>query len=288
MFYRIFLLSLLGLKISCDSKEKHPPYAHNPIARVHNQYLYEQEVANIVPADTDPQDSLKLIEHYIQNWLAKHLLADQAEKYEKDHPSDIEKKVAEFRAALMTHNYIQKLVSERLDKQVSEEEILSYYETNQEDFKLKHHIVKGKFIIIPKTAPNIQNLKHLILSTEEADLLELQSYCAQFAKDYSLDEKVWLKWDELITKTPFRKVPDKTRLLKRTSFTEVQDPIYRYYLKIDAYKVTNDIAPLELVSEQIADVIIYKRKIALVNQIKQDILAQAKVNHDYTIYEPTH
>ncbi|OJW66637.1 MAG: hypothetical protein BGO68_01660 [Candidatus Amoebophilus sp. 36-38] len=287
MFYRIFLLSLLGLKISCDSKEKQPPYAPNPIARVHNQYLYKQDIAHLVPADTNPQDSLELVGRYIQNWLAKQLLASQAEVYENNHPSDIEKKVAEFRSALVTHNYIQKLVSEKLNKQVSEEGIISYYETNQDDFRLKHNIVKGKFIIIPKNAPNIQNLKKLIISTEEADLLEIQTYCSQFAKDYSLDEKVWLKWDDLITKTPFRKIPDKTRLLKRTSFTEVQDQLYRYYLKIDAYKIINDIAPLELVKDQIVNVIIYKRKIELINQIKQDILEQAKANNDYIIYEST-
>jgi hypothetical protein len=285
MFYRIFLLTFLGLKLSCESQKKQPPYASNPIARVHNEYLYKQDVENLLPANTTPQDSVDLIERYIQNWLAKHLLANKAQRYEHNQATDVEQKVAEFRAALIAHNYIQKLVNERLNKEITEEELQRYYEANQEDFKLNHNIVRGKFVVIPKNSPNSHNLKKLIISKEEADEIELQNYCSQYAKDYSLDEKIWLKWDDIITKTPFRKVPDKTRFLKRTSFTEVQDQRYRYYLKIEAYKTINDIAPIELVRDQLRDVIFYKRKIELAKQIKQDILEEAKANNDYTIYE---
>lgn len=285
MFYRILLVTFLGLKLSCDNQPKQPPYAKTPLARVHNQYLYKQDIDHIVPPDVSPQDSLQMVERYVQSWLAKHLLISKAEAYEANHPSDVEEKVAEFRSALIVHNYIEAQVNANLNKEVTEEAILSYYESNQEEFKLRHNIVRGKFVILPKNPPNIQNFKKLIISKEELDLSELQTYCSQYAKDYLLDDTVWLKWDDIVTKTPFRKVPDKTRLLKRTSFTEVQDANYRYYLKIDAYKTMNDIAPIELVRDQIIDVILYKRKIELANQIKQEVLEQAKVNDDYTIYE---
>lgn len=285
MFYRIFLLTFLGLKFSCESQKEQPPYASKPIARVHHQYLYKQDIENILPVHTSSQDSVDLIERYIQNWLSKHLLAHKAQLCVQNQATEVEQKVAEFRAALIAHNYVQNLVNERLNKEITEEEIQRYYEANQEDFKLNHHIVRGKFVVIAKHSPNFQNIKKLIISKEASDEIELQNYCAQYAKDYALDEKLWLKWDDIVTKTPFRKVPDKTRLLKKASFTEVQDQHYRYYLKIEAYKTINDIAPIELVHGQVKDVIIYKRKIELANQIKQDILAEAKANNDYTIYE---
>ena len=285
MLYRILLVSFLGLKLSCDKQEKQPPHASFPIARVHNQYLYKQDIEGIVPTTSNSKDSLECVERYIQSWLAKHLLASKAEAQGISQIGDIEKKVAEFRSALIMHNYIEKLVNEKLDKNLTEEVIQDYYQANQENFRLKHNIVKGKFLVIPKSAPNTINLKSVIASKKEEDSIALQAYCSEFAKDYSLDENIWLKWDDIVTKTPFNKVPDKTRLLKRTSFTEVQDEAYRYYLKIEAYKITNDIAPLELVKDQIADVLLYKRKIELANQIKEDILQQAKANNDYTIYE---
>jgi len=287
MLYRILLISLLGLKLGCDNQEKHPPhYADTPIARVYNQYLYKQDIENIVPATSNPKDSLEWVERYVHNWLAKQLLASKAEAQGIGQANDIEKKVNEFRTSLLAHNCIEKLVNERLGKRdLSEEEIQHYYQTNQENFKLRHNIVRGKFVVIPKSAPNIISLKGLITSKREEDAIALQAYCTEFAKDYSLNESIWLKWDDIVTKTPFSKVPDKTRLLKKTSFTEVQDETYRYYIKIEAYKITNDIAPLELVKNQITDVILYKRKVELVNQIKEDILQQARANNDYTIYE---
>jgi hypothetical protein len=286
MLYRIILISLLGLKLSCDNQEKHPPNAGTPIARVHNQYLYKQDIENIAPVTTNTKDSLEWVEHYIQNWLTKQLLVSKAEAQEVIQTNDIEKKVHEFRTSLIAHNYIEKLVNERLNKKhLTTEEIQHYYETNQENFKLRHNIVRGKFMVIPKTAPNIVSLKGLIISKKVEDSIALEAYCSEFAKDYSLNESNWLKWDDIVTKTPFSKVPDKTRLLKRASFTEVQDEAYRYYIKIEAYKITNDIAPLELVKNQIIDVLLYKRKLELANQIKEEILQQAKVNNDYTIYE---
>jgi hypothetical protein len=285
MLYRILLVSFLGLKLSCDKQEKQPPHASFPIARVHNQYLYKQDIEELIPANSNNKDSLAWVERYIQSWLAKHLLVSRAEAQGIGQIGDIEKKVAEFRTALMVHNYIEKSVNEKLDKSLTEQEIQTYYQTHQDNFRLKHNIVRGKFVIIPKSAPSITDLKHLLISKKEEDNIRLRSYCSEFAKDYSLDDQIWLKWDEIITKTPFSKVPDKTRLLKRTSFTEVQDEAHRYYLKIEAYKITNDIAPLELVKEQIADILLYKKKIELANQIKEDVLQQAKANNEYTIYE---
>jgi len=41
----------------------------------------------------------------------------------------------------------------------------------------------------------------------------------------------------------------------------------------------------EVVSDQIADCIIYKRKIDLANKIKNDRLEQAENNNDCTVYE---
>jgi len=43
--------------------------------------------------------------------------------------------------------------------------------------------------------------------------------------------------------------------------------------------------PLEVVSDQIADCIICKRKIDLANKIKNDMLEQAENNNDCTVYE---
>lgn len=279
---------LLGSELccaSCDSQEKHRTQTSPPLARVHSQYLYKHDLASIGAGITHPQDSVKLVEQYIQSWIPKQLLIAKAEEQGAYDKADIERKILDYRYALIVHSYIEKLVNARLNREVSAEEIQTYYEANQDNFKLKRPIFRGQFIVLPKDAPNQAKLRTLLISKKKVDKAALKSYCCQFAKDYSLDESVWLSWEDMIKKTPFNKVADKVRLLQRTKLAQMQDEEYAYHLKIHAYKLINDTSPLDFVKSQIRDIILYKRKIALANQIKEDILQQAKANKDYTIYE---
>lgn len=285
MLSRTTLLVLLGMKLACGTEGEDKTQSSSAIARVHGQYLYKHDLENIGADVTNPQDSVELIEGYIQSWIAKQLMIAKAEEQGGYNKADIERKILDYRYALIVHSFIEKLVNAKLNKEVSQEEIQRYYQEHQENFRLKHNIVRGRFIVIPKDAPNKARLKTLLASKQEADIAALKSYCCQFAKDYSLDESVWLSWDDVIKSTPFNRVPDKTRLLKKTKCTEIQDDECSYYLKINAYKLINDTSPIDFVKDQMADIIIYKRKIALANQIKEGILQQAKANNDYTIYE---
>eukprot|EP01132_Coremiostelium_polycephalum_P000743 gene743-921_t len=271
-------------ELSCGTKTTQLPDASQPVARVHNKYLYKQDIAGLLTADK--KDSVKLIEGYVDQWLIQQLLADKAEKHCPSQLREIEKKVADFRSTLMVNAYLEKMVQKKLEKQqLSEDEIHQYYQANQESFKLRHNIVKGKFLIIPKNAPHTIKLKNLLISKRPEDMEALQAYCATFAKDYLLDDTIWLKWDDIVTKTPFHKVPDRTRLLKRTAFTEIHDEMYRYYFNIEAYKTIHQPAPLALVRTQIVDILHYKQKVDLINQIKHDILQQAKNTNEVIIYE---
>ena len=281
----ILLISFSGLKLSCNKLEKQPAVDLIPVARVYDQYLYKQELEKIVPIGSNPTDSVEVLRKYAYNWVIEHLLASEASAIPSENNMDIEKKVSDYRFALLAHAHLEQIVSSQLNKEITEEEIQNYYQTHQENFKLKHSIVRGKFIIVPKIAPNSISLKNLIISKNDADVISLKEYCENFAEEFSLDENIWLKWEDIVTKTPFRRVPDKTRLLKKTSFTEIQDETYRYYLKIEAYKTIDDISPIQLVREHIKSMVLYKRRIALIKQIKENMLQQAKSNNDYTLYD---
>ncbi|MEL7065211.1 MAG: peptidyl-prolyl cis-trans isomerase, partial [Bacteroidota bacterium] len=74
-------------------------------------------------------------------------------------------------------------------------------------------------------------------------------------------------------------------LLSRSSLLQTSNEKYNYYFKIHEYKRANEVSPLELVSDQIADIIVYKRKIDLANKIKEEILQKAQKNNDCIIYE---
>jgi hypothetical protein len=263
---------------------------HTPLACAHHRYLYKEDLEGIIPANGSAKDRTALVEQFVKTWIINQLLVDQAEKKVVGaQREEIEKKVADYRSTLLTHVYLDKLVNEKVKQDITDQEIQDYYQAYQENFKLKHSILKGKLVVVPKNAPQVARLKQLIPQDSGEALKELKEYCATHATYASLDNKVWFKWDDIVPQTLSSNILyhalDQTKLSKKPYLKEMQDASYRYYLQIDAYKSINDIAPMELVKDQIAKVILYKRKMQLANQIREDILQQAKANNDYTIYE---
>ncbi|MEM9416924.1 MAG: peptidyl-prolyl cis-trans isomerase [Bacteroidota bacterium] len=256
-----------------------------PVARVYNQYLYKNDLEHLIKETNSAEDTAKIVEKYIQRWISKQLLLAEAEAHSEYNKADIERRVLDYRNTLLVHDFIERLVSTQLNKEVSKEEIASYYQAHQEDFVLRSNIFRGRFIILPKNAPRRAQLRSLIMGRNNKQLEALKSYCLQFAHNYALDETVWLPWDELVQGTSLKNARNKARLLGKGKLLVTSGADQRYYFKIDEYKRVGDVAPLEFVSDQIVDLIIYKRKIDLAKKSKQDILQQAKKNNNYVIYE---
>ena len=62
------------------------------------------------------------------------------------------------------------------------------------------------------------------------------------------------------------------------------DSTYLYFLKIQEYKISEEASPLEFVQEEIRNIILNKRKVALAKGLENDIYERAKENEDYKIY----
>ena len=279
--------SLLALGVSKwvahtkqDQAAKNPP-----VARVHNKYLYKSDLAHLRTEADSPEGNKAIVEQYIQRWLSKQLLIAEAEASSDYNKAEIERRVLDYRYALLVHSFIEKLVNTQLNREVSDEEIATYYQTHQANFALQANIFKGKFVVIPKEAPNRAKLQSLLMGKSKEKHTALRSYCSQFAKNYALDESGWLSWDELIKGTPFDNARDKTKRLSKGGLLWTTDRKHIYYFKIDEYRLVGDVSPLVFVSDQIADIILYKRKIDLANKIKKDLLQQAKKNNNCIIYE---
>ena len=256
-----------------------------PVARVHHQYLYKSDVAHLAAEASSPEDHAEMVERYVQSWITKQLMIAAAEACGSDHQAEPERRVLDYRYALLVHNFIEKQINAQLNREVSPEEIEDYYQAHQEDFLLRSPVFKSKFVILPQHAPNKASVGQLLLANDAKKKEKLQDYCLKFAHQHSLKEEGWFQWDELTKATSYSKIKNPFRLLNKSKLLQTSDKEYAYYFKISAYKRANEVSPLALVKEQITDMIVYKRKIDLANKIKEEILHKAQKNNDYVIYE---
>ncbi|WP_229712581.1 peptidyl-prolyl cis-trans isomerase [Marivirga lumbricoides] len=285
-----FLLCLLIILGSCDyinlkqysSDEKEEE--KTPIARVKNSILYLEDLKGIVSKETSSADSANIMNRYVNSWVKKQLLINEASEKINFDVASIDRKVLDYKYALMVHEYKKYYVDQKLDTSISESEIQKYYEENKSNFELKQNIIRGHFIKIAKNAPKIKRLKSLVTSTKESDMNELKSYCFRYAETYFLEDSVWINFDEVIRNTPFVSVTNKVQFLKTNNYVEEEDDKYLYILKIKEYKISDQISPLEFVRNDINQIILNKRKVAIANQLEEDVFEKAQQANKYEIY----
>jgi hypothetical protein len=256
-----------------------------PVARVYNKYLYPEDLEGLTSEAINSSDSTDIAERYIRSWIKKQLLIDKAADRIDFDEAELSRKILDYRYALMVHEFKQYYINEKLQTQVTEEEIQSYYNSNQDNFELKQNIIRGIFIKLPKEAPKIKKVGKLIRSKKPTDSEELASYCFQFATYYTLEDTVWWNFNELIQSTPLASIPNQEQYLKANKYVETSDQKFEYFLYIKEYKIADQISPLEFVRDDIKEIIVNKRKIELANQLESDIYSEAQTNNDFEIYQ---
>src|SRR4051794_7275313 len=103
--YKVLLitLSFLGLRLGCGHQESSEP-ARTPLACVHNQCLYKEDLEGVMPA----KDNKALVEQYVKTWITNQLLVRQAEKKVVGaQREEVDKNIADFRSTLLTHVYLE-------------------------------------------------------------------------------------------------------------------------------------------------------------------------------------
>lgn len=285
----IILVSILSLT-SCDFLHfKKGIYGEEeadtqPMASVGNIYLYPKDIEGIVPPGISKDDSIDLIERHIKSWIKKQLLISEAQKHLTFDEVELERRVLDYRYALMMHEFEKLNIARNIDTYISEEEIENYYQSNIENFELKQNIIRGYFIQLSKDAPKLNRFRNLLKSNREQDIEELKSYAFSYGTKVHLDDSIWVNFDDVINNTPLMDIPNKTDFLRRNKYYETPDDNFIFFLKISQYRIQNDTSPLEFVRDDIQKIILNKRKVELSKKLEEDIYKNAVENEDFKIY----
>jgi len=287
---RIIFILFIGLIFSgCDlfikKDEQVQTLTGKPIARVENELLFIEDLKALELHKLSKEDSTLLSEKYIHNWIKRELLLQKAASAAGPFSEELESNVKKYREDLLLFEYEKTFLKEKLDTVITEKEINDYYKANLANFELKQNIFRGYFIKLPTDAPKIEEAKALIKSDNKKSLQELRSYCLRFAHFYSLEDTIWINFDNLIKETPFRDIENKVDFLEKNRYSERTDGNNLYLIRIKEYKITDQTSPLNFVREQIQSMILTKRKIKLVKELEENIYTNAAKEGDFEIFK---
>ena len=272
-------MSILGYSCSLFESNNH----EEPLARVFEQQLYPSDISHAIPSGTSMQDSIVLARRYVDTWVKDQLMLNRAEQALTEEQKDFEKQIAEYRWSLMIYSYRQKLLQQKLDTVVSNTEIQTYYDANINNFILGQNVIKGTFIKAPLSAPRMDQLRGWSRMNGEDDLNQIEKYCINYAEKYSDFNDTWVYFPSIKVQLPMQ-ISQPSRYLRYNKNIETTDSLYRYFLHVTDHLPEGEVTPIEMVTDDITNIIMNKRKIEFFQDLEQRVYNDAISRNQFEIY----
>jgi len=276
-----FLIAVLS---SCKYFKKDKKVAKDAVARAYDKYLYSDDLKEVVPANASKQDSATAARNFINNWIHQQAVMHKAEANLDDEKKDVENQLEEYRNSLVRYAYEKELIQQKLDTNVSDKEIESFYNSNPDNFQLKNNILRVIFLKLNKKTPKLGKARDWYKSDYAKDRIQLTEYCRQYAINYYLDDKTWLQFDDLLKEIPI-KTYDQEQFLQNNRNIEVEDSTNIYLISIKGFKIRNSLSPLSFERNNIKAMLINQRKLKLIEDMEKQAYDEAKKKNEIEIME---
>jgi len=279
LYSRYFYIIIFTLLVSCNSKNEDK----NAIAKVYDTFLYKEDMAEILPKKISKEDSVIFVKNYINKWAREQLLIQKAKINLQEEKEQITTLVKQYEQDLLINKYKEAVVSQELDTVISMVEIEKYYTENKEIFKLNEALVKFRYIYFGNDILNPREIISLFKDDKQASNQELIKQELQL-KSLSLNDSIWIKYDDVIRAAPYLKAINKKTFLQKKKSIQKKDSLGVYIVKIKDVLLRNEIAPMSYALPTIKQLILHKRKLKLLNKIEEIIIEDAIKNKEFQIY----
>ncbi len=281
--YPLFLAGLFLFSGTLSCRQLETRTREKSLARVLEQNLYPSDIKDIFPSNVSTEDSLLILQNYVDKWVKKQLILQKAELNLTEEQKDVRQQIEEYRSSLLIYKYEQNLILQKLDTLISDAEIESYYVENPSNFNLDRHIVKALFIQLPLDAPDLWRVRQMYRSDREEDFKELESYCYQYGVKYDYFDDQWIPFTTITRALP-NEIRNPDSFLRWNRYIEQQDSAYRYMVNLRQYNLAGTVAPLPYVEQKIRSIILNKRKVQFIRDLENNIYKDALNKGSFTIY----
>lgn len=241
------------------------------VAEYNGKVITKAEI-DVLTAGMTSEDSLRVAEHYIQQWAIDMIEYDIA----KDKVSkEIERLVEDYRRSLYIHEYEKRLIAQRMPQEVEDTLVQEFYLEHISHFILPETIVKGILLVVPNGAPDMDQLrKRIVEPTSEENIEWIEKFAYKYATGYELFLEQWQTTSQVILRMPFEQDNLNTRL-KQKRQVEMQDSINTYLLQVtDMYQKGQNM-PIDYARPEIEKVILRQRQVDFLLQEKQGLYNKA-------------
>ena len=275
---RLSLLSLLALLlVQCDLLV--PTESKTPLAKVYDNYLYEEQVLDLMPKQLTGEDSVIFLRNYVKDWATEQLLLHRAKiNLSQEKQQEFNRLVEQYKINLYSEAYKSMLIGQRIDTTVSQTAIRDYYQENKENFKLNQNLVRLRYIQIPLDFKNTKELKKNFDRFNLDDQIDIQDQAITYLK-FRFNDSTWYNLADVIKDVPLL---DEQKIKEnQAKLLQLEDSSSVFLVKIKDFKARNELAPVEFVEPTIKQILINRRKLKLADELEKEIIDNAIKNRKF-------
>ena len=270
--------------ISC--KEFNTNINDKVIARVDNDYLFSSDLQKLNYDYKSKEDSLITINSFINKWALERILLRQSLiNLSEEKLTRIENLVQDYKFDLLANNYTEFVVSSKLDTILSSIETYDFYSKNLNNFKLNSPIYRVKYINFLKNNVDRRQITRSFKRFNDSDKRFIDSLSFQFLDSF-LADTIWLNKGELIKNIPFISSNNfEDYFLKKRKYFEIKGETDLSLFNIIESIEANQIAPFSYVENVVANIVLNKKKLNLIENFNNEILNDAIKTKKFEVYE---
>ena len=281
----LFLLMLIPMMLkTCVSSEKDAD--HVRLAKVGSETIYLEDALRGMPVGLSAKDSAVYVSQFLKNRVRDLLIYEKAVKNIPQN-QELEDLVENYRRSLIIYEYQQQVLNEKMQTEISESEMVEFYNSNKSRFAAERNLVKGIFIRIPRNAPDLDKLKKLYKSASSEAFEKIEKYCVQNAGQVEYFYDKWISFDDILDNIPYT-IGNQSDFLKSRFALDVVENDFCYLLYIDDYVLSGNTAPFEYVRNDVKNIMINSRKTEFIHQFEQKLLNDAENKRKITYYKNVH
>lgn len=265
------VIMIMAMCISCKKEYDH--HGRTPLVELNGRFLYYDEIQSVLPLSLSASDSVAFVEQYKLNWMKELLLMDKA-THNIPNNAEIDRLVENYRKSLILHTYQQELINQNLANEVTEEEMLAYFEGHQPLFKAERPLLKGLFIKVPLSAPQLTQLRRWYKDTARVAVENLEKYGLQHAVKYEYFYDKWVSIAEILDWVPYDE-EELTDYLTKRQYLELKDTTFYYFLNVTDYRPVGAQEPFEFAQSQVKDILLNMRRMDYIEQVKNELYEEA-------------
>jgi hypothetical protein len=268
------------LFVSCVRKNRGE---QRPLAVVYDKFLYKSDISDIFPKGITKNDSVKMLNAYVDQWVRHYLMLHLSEDKLSEEQKNVSKQLEDYRSSLLIFKYEQQYLNQKLDTAVSLDEVHSFYYSNLSNFMLSETLVKALYIKVRKDTPYLGKIKDLYKSSREDDVKSLDNMAYQVAEKYDFFGDKWLSFSVLQRQFPYQ-LENPDEYLKGRRTIEMEDGNFVYLINIRDVLFKGQTSPMDYEYSNIKSIILNKRKQKIINDLENNVYNDALDHKKFQVF----